>query len=87
MKEIDRFTCEQVFKRLDDYIDQELTPGEMQMIREHLEICAWCAQTFEFQASVLDALQERIQRIPAPIDLRDRVAGALRRAREEASET
>lgn len=83
--QIDRFTCEQVFERLDDYLDRELTPREMQLIEEHLEICAWCAGTYGFQEETLNALRSRIQRVPAAPQLRSKVAAALKRARSAAS--
>jgi anti-sigma factor (TIGR02949 family) len=84
--EMDRFNCEQVFKRLDDYLDHELTPDEMERITEHLEICAWCANTYEFQAGILNELRDRLQRVPAPTHLRAKIAGALAKARAEASD-
>ena len=84
MNGLDRLKCEQVFKKLDDYIDKELDPAEMELIREHLEICAWCTGAYEFQAEVLTELESRLQRIPVPVTLRDRVAAALRRDRESA---
>ena len=33
MRTVDKYNCEQVFKRLDDYLDRELTPPEMERIR------------------------------------------------------
>lgn len=79
--QIDRFTCEQVFERLDDYLDRELAPRETRLIEEHLEICAWCAGTYRFQEETLRALRGRIQRVPAAPELQTRVFAALRRAR------
>ena len=38
----DRFTCEEIFARLDDYLDRELSADEMRMVKEHLETCAAC---------------------------------------------
>ncbi len=86
MNQMDRFNCEQVFQRLDDYLDRELAPQEMELIREHLEICAWCAGTYEFQAGVLNELRNRLQRVSVPEQLRSRIAEALKQARTEASE-
>jgi len=86
MRELDRFNCEQVFKRLDDYLDRELNTEETELIKEHLEICQWCADTYEFQAEVLVSVRERVQRVAAPPQLRDRIAAALQRARAESTE-
>ena len=33
---IDRYTCEEVVRRLDDYVDRELSPREMQLMRQHI---------------------------------------------------
>jgi anti-sigma factor (TIGR02949 family) len=77
---MDKFNCEQVFKRLDDYLDRELPPEDMDRIREHLETCAWCAQTYEFHADVLSAVREKVERAPVPETLRAKVFGALRQS-------
>jgi hypothetical protein len=82
MNELDRLQCEQVFKRLDDYIDSELTANEMDKIKMHLEACAWCTGAYEFQTCVLNEVEARLQRIAISAALRDKVADALRKARE-----
>jgi len=81
----DRYTCEQVFQRLDDFIDRELTPGETTSIEEHLEICEWCAKTYKFQAGVLSEVRAKLQRISAPPDLLSRISGALKKKQSESS--
>jgi len=70
----DRFTCEEVFSRLDDYLDRELSVAEMQLVREHLETCAACAGEYRFEAGVLDGLREKLRRIAVPGDLMARIA-------------
>lgn len=84
MAQIDRYTCEETFRRLDDYLDRELTPHEMQLVREHLDVCAVCASEFAFEASALKQLRDKLQRIPAPPDLLAKVSRALKQARDEA---
>jgi anti-sigma factor (TIGR02949 family) len=83
---MDRYDCEHVFKRLDDYLDRELTPQEMKLIEEHLEICAWCAETYQFQAEVLNAVRSRLQRIPTSSRLLAKVSSALKKAQGEVSD-
>lgn len=80
MRKIDRYTCEQVFQRLDDFIDRELAPDETQLIEEHLEICEWCANTYKFQKGVLNSVRSKLQRVAAPPDLLSRISGALKKA-------
>jgi anti-sigma factor (TIGR02949 family) len=84
MAQIDRYTCEETFRRLDDYLDRELAPHEMQLVREHLKVCAVCASEFAFEASALKQLRDKLQRITAPPDLLAKVSRALRRARGDA---
>lgn len=74
----DRYTCEQAFKRLDDYVDRELSPDEQRLVSEHLQTCQTCASEFTFEAGVLDGVRDRLRRIAAPPGLLDRVLGKLR---------
>ena len=78
MNEIDRYTCEQVFRLLDDYLDKELTAEEMLRVREHLDTCVYCAVEFQFEAEVIQAMRARVQRIAMAPSLRARVMMALR---------
>jgi anti-sigma factor (TIGR02949 family) len=59
-------TCEDLFRKLDDYLDRELTPGEVERIREHLEICAVCAAEYRFEESMLRHVRRKLERIAAP---------------------
>src|SRR5919108_6422745 len=74
MAQIDRYTCEETIRRLDDYLDRELTPHEVQLVQEHLEVCALCASEYAFEARALERLRDKLQRIPAPADLLARVS-------------
>jgi anti-sigma factor (TIGR02949 family) len=84
MAQIDRYTCEETIRRLDDYLDRELTPHEIQLVREHLEVCATCASEYAYEARALERIRDKLQRIAAPADLRAKVSRALERARGEA---
>ena len=77
MRELSRFTCEEAFRRLDDYLDRELSAQEMTLVHEHLEICAGCAQEFNFEESVLKGVRTRLRQIDLPADLQARVLRAL----------
>lgn len=74
----DRFTCEEVFARLDDYLDRELSADDMRMIREHLETCAACAGEHRFELGVLDGVREKLRRLSVPSDLMARIASRIR---------
>jgi anti-sigma factor (TIGR02949 family) len=85
MAQIDRYTCEEAIRRLDDYLDRELTPHEMQLVQEHLAVCALCASEYAFEASTLERLRDKLQRMPAPADLMTKVFRALEGAQGKTS--
>ncbi|HEY7681804.1 MAG TPA: zf-HC2 domain-containing protein [Gemmatimonadales bacterium] len=73
----DRFTCEEVFARLDDYLDRELDQEEIRLVREHLETCAACASEYKFEAGVLDGVREKLRRLAVPDGLMGRITARL----------
>jgi anti-sigma factor (TIGR02949 family) len=81
MASIDRYTCEETFRRLDDYVDRELTPEEMRLVKEHLEVCAFCILEFQFEASLLRQVRAKLRTVPAPEGLLGKVLGAIDQAR------
>ena len=79
----DRFDCEQVFERLEDYLDRELSAEEMAMVREHLETCEVCAMEHAFERRVLDDVREKLMRISMPESVKARVAIAIEAAQRD----
>jgi len=82
----DRFTCEEVFARLDDYVDRELAAEEMRLVKEHLAICAACAGEYRFEAGVLQGVRDKLSRLAVPKDLMERISARIaadRKASEE----
>jgi anti-sigma factor (TIGR02949 family) len=79
---VKRLSCEETFRRLDDFVDRELSPEEMARVREHLESCAACAGEYRFEAEVLDAVRSKLRRIAVPGDLIRRISERLRKAGE-----
>ncbi len=77
MAELTPFGCAEAFKRLDDFLDRELTPEEMQAVKEHLEICQVCATEFKFEDRVLHQVRSKLSHIDLPPELLKRVAKAL----------
>ena len=77
MSRLDRTNCEEAFRRLDDYLDRRLTPEELRIFEEHLEVCAWCTREFNFEASVLDGVKRKLRQLEAPPDLVTRILGRL----------
>jgi anti-sigma factor (TIGR02949 family) len=72
-----RHTCEEAFRRLDDFLDRRLNPEETRLVEEHLKICAACTQEFTFEASVLTGVRRKLQHLEAPPDLLSRVLSRL----------
>ncbi len=77
---LNRTTCEEAFRRLDDYLDRRLGETETRLIQEHLEICAACAHEFTFEASVLIGVRQKLRQLNVPPDLLARIAAQVRAA-------
>jgi len=77
---LNRTTCEEAFRRLDDYLDRRLGQTEMRLIQEHLEICAACAHEFTFEASVLIGVRQKLRQLNVPPDLLARISAQVRAA-------
>lgn len=72
-----RLTCEQVFARLDDFLDRELSAEEMYLVREHLDTCAACASEHRFESTFINDVREKLVRIDVPPGLALRIAKRL----------
>lgn len=81
MTPLNRYTCEEAFRRLDDYLDRELSSEETVLVREHLEICAGCAREFNFEASILKGVRQKLRQIDLPESLQLRVLSVLEKER------
>jgi len=82
----DRFTCEEAFRRIDDYLDRELSAEEMRLVEEHLEICAACTREFNFEASVLRQVHAKLERVALPSDLLGRILSQIDEERSPGGE-
>ena len=79
-RRLDRTTCEEAFRRLDDYLDRRLTAEEMQLIEEHLHVCAACSREFTFESSVVKGIRDKLRRVAAPAELLARISEQIARA-------
>jgi anti-sigma factor (TIGR02949 family) len=82
-RRLDRTTCEETFRRLDDYLDRRLTPEETRLIQEHLHLCDACSREFVFEASVIEAVREKLRRVAAPPDLIARISAQIQGERTD----
>lgn len=83
MSDIDFRSCSQVFARLDDWVDRELSPDDLEQIQRHLEICARCATEFRLEGELLRTIRGKVRRIRLPEGLEARVWRRIVRANAE----
>jgi anti-sigma factor (TIGR02949 family) len=81
MSASDQYDCHEAFRRLDDFVDRELPPEQMERVQAHLEICAICAAEVRFESTVLDELRGKLRRISVPTGLMDRISARIASAR------
>lgn len=79
---LNRNTCEEAFRRLDDFLDRRLSPEETRLVEEHLQICEACTREFSFEASVLEGVKQKLRQLDTPSDLLARVLSRLQSAPE-----
>jgi anti-sigma factor (TIGR02949 family) len=82
-RRLDRTTCEETFRRLDDYVDRQLTADQTRLIEEHLQHCEACSREFVFEASVIQAVRRKLRRLDVPPSLLDRITQKLSRTAQE----
>jgi anti-sigma factor (TIGR02949 family) len=75
---LDRYTCLETVRRLDDYLDRELSATETREVERHLEVCDRCLQRFQFEGAVLDQLRVKLRQVAVPETLEARLRQALR---------
>lgn len=75
---LDRYTCEQVFRLLDQYVDRELAAGEVTRVEQHLATCAQCAAEYRFESTLLEGLKEKIRHIEVPRSAVEKVESVLK---------
>lgn len=76
---VDRYTCEQVFQRINDYLDRELSAEEMALVRAHLDTCTVCASEYNFEATVLAELKAKLRRIDLPASALAKIQQVLKK--------
>ncbi len=71
------YTCNEALSRLDDYLDRELSPREIELVARHLKICRHCAEKFAFEAAFVADLREKLRHLDAPPHLLNQIRAAL----------
>lgn len=71
---------------MDEYLDRELAPQEVERVRVHLETCVACASEYRFEDTLLRDVRSKLRRVAMPADLRTRIErelAAMRPAEEQ----
>lgn len=79
----ERYTCEEMFRRIDRYVDRTLSEDELRRVEAHLEECATCAGEYRFERSLLDGVRAKLRRIDLPSDLMSRISARLETVAED----
>jgi len=74
---VNRKTCEEAFRRLDDFLDRRLSAEDTRLVEEHLRVCEACTREFTFEASVLSGVRRKLQQLAAPPELVSRILSRL----------
>src|SRR5262245_62388230 len=83
MGPIDFYSCAEVVRLLDDYVDRELSPREVEQVERHLFQCEHCARDARLEASTLRSIRSTLRRIRLPMGTEARVWRALARERRQ----
>jgi anti-sigma factor (TIGR02949 family) len=74
----DFYSCEEAVKRLNEYLDHQLTESERVVVMKHLEICRPCLRRFTFEQTLVISLRQKVSRLCVPSSLREKLHGLLR---------
>lgn len=77
------FSCRQTMRRMNDYLDRELSAREMRWVKSHLTICHACTAKFHFEAEFIAALRAKLDRaasLEESPELAARIGSALRQS-------
>ncbi len=72
--------CTKTLRRLDMYMDSELSVPENMEVLEHLNLCRACQEVFHVEERLRDTLKVELSRPEPPAGLADRVRHAVREA-------
>lgn len=78
MSALDRYSCEEAMRRLDDFTDRELSPDEARRVEEHLATCEHCLRAYRFEHATIAEIRAKLRRVMVPPGLRARVLSALK---------
>ena len=71
------YTCNDALKRLNDYLDRELTPRETKSLERHLKMCLECSKKFAFEAEVIKQVRSKLKKVELPEGLMAKLSQSL----------
>ena len=74
----DFYSCEEAVKRLNEYLDHEMTPEERIVVLKHLEICRPCLKRFSFEQTLVVSLRQKVTALCLPEVFRVKLHSLLR---------
>lgn len=74
----DFYSCEEAVKRLNEYLDHEMTPEERVVVLKHLEICRPCLARFSFEQHLIVTLRRNVSLLCLPPGVREKLFALLR---------
>lgn len=80
--EVDYYSCEDAIRRLNEYLDHELTEAERVVVLKHLELCKPCLRRFTFEQTLIISLRQKITLLCTPQPVRDKLHNLLRQNEE-----
>ena len=72
-----RLTCDEVLRRLDDYVDRALSGDDIKRLEQHLADCMACAAAARFESTIIEGVRSRLRKIAVPPGLREAVHACL----------
>ncbi len=78
----DFYSCEEAVKRLNEYLDHQMTEDERVIVLKHLEICKPCLRRFTFEQTLIVSLRQKVLHLCAPQPLREKLHALLRTTEE-----
>ncbi len=73
----DFYSCEEAVRRLNEYLDHELSEAEHAVVLKHLELCRPCLRRFTFEKTLIVSLRQKITVQCMPFTLREKLHGLL----------
>ncbi|MGI4787678.1 MAG: zf-HC2 domain-containing protein [Janthinobacterium lividum] len=74
----DFYSCEEAVRRLNEYLDHQMTEDEKVVVMKHLEICRPCLKRFSFEQTLIISLRQKAQHLCISATLREKLSLLLR---------